>query len=286
MIKIARKDFLLPLKEKIDVMGLRIESSCHPQYEVVENQLKLKDLWNIQIAYTPYSARENIKLRENPELAEFQVSWEDELEWDKNYPCQLSVFYRKKPHSTAMHVQENKKDDVVLKLTLETSIEIDFVVPGPEPLLPEKKENNIIQSAPVQQTTGDTLTDTGKLEHAVKLLQESYDSLSQRINALELRFEEALADQRQLTTGSISGTVLDSYRLLPIPKAIIEFYQNEASEPLVKLATDWQGKYMCTQLVPGTYDIKIKHPRYASLVIKDYILIESENKYQDFLLHK
>ena len=277
MIHLDRKDFLLPLTEKIDVMGLRIETSQSPPYEIAGDKLKLTDAWNIQIAYTSFSARGDIKLREIPKLAEFQVIWEHELKWDIKYPSQVAVFYKKKPHSIAMHVQENRKNDIILKLTLETAVEIDFEQPTKAP-------------APTPASAHEPAPEPASapaLEPGLAISpQNDYNRLLEKINGLELRLEAALLEKKQLTASNINGTVLDSYRLLPIQKAIIEFYQNEANEPTVKLATDWQGKYSCTQLVPGTYDVIIKHPRYATLVVKDYIILEAENKYQDFLLRK
>jgi hypothetical protein len=186
-----------------------------------------------------------------------------------------------------MHVQEPRKGHVVLKLTLELAVEIDFTPPIDNKINVElfDKPVEVEQPAAAKPVTETPAPATSSVP-AVSLPQDSYTSLLEKINALELRLAEALGEKKLLTASNISGTVLDSYRLLPIQKAIIEFYRNDESEPSVKLATDWQGKYSCTQLVPGTYDIKIKHARFATLVIKDYNISESENKYQDFLLRK
>jgi len=241
MIKIMLKEFTLPLTAKIDVMGFRIECGLGPRHRIKDGVLRLTDLWKIQIAYTPFTTRKTYQPPETPQFLEYQVTWEDELEWDPQLPGEITVTYRKKPHSVAMHVQQqNRGATTVLVLLLEISLEIDFA--APKPARPPVK----IQ--PAENPADDP--------------------------------------SKASPQGGISGTILDSCRLSPVPKAIIEFGRAEAAEPLLKLVSDWHGKYSCSELVPGTFDVRIKHPRYATLIIKDYRITAGEKKRQDFLLRK
>ncbi len=85
---------------------------------------------------------------------------------------------------------------------------------------------------------------------------------------------------------TLKGAVLDAYRLVPLSQAIIEFYQKGNDSPVAKVASDSKGRYLCEEIIPGIYDVKVKHPRYLPLIIKNYIVAAGDDKSQDFLLRR
>ncbi|MCR4441083.1 MAG: carboxypeptidase-like regulatory domain-containing protein [Peptococcaceae bacterium] len=268
MYKQFQKDYQFPLDNKITILGLRVETGPQPLHDISPDTLKLKDNWKIQIVYKPYdSGRQSVPL-----LLELPVLWEDELNWVGNLPAALSISYKKKPRSVSAFLQETSSKKYSLYLTLETLIEIDFV-----------------ESAPANEQDPGTETVTKKekeprertLEDKLIQLSGQIDELVKKVTSLEKKMNFSHAAE-----GRIGGYVLDSFTMIPIGKCIIEFCPKDSIEASIKIATDGRGFYSVRGIAPGTYDLKIKHPRYAPLAIKDYVINEGDNKYQDFLLRR
>ncbi len=229
MFKAFQKKFALPLETKITVLGLRVETSNAPYYQVTGKKLVFEDLWKIQIAC---SSCQEEKPTIVPGFLEFEQPWEEECEWTSSFPRKITVSYHQKPRNLSAHVVYQRGQDLRLHLTLETILLIDFVA-SEEPL-----------SEP-----------------------------------------ESLPPSNDIHT-ALNGTVLDAYRLVPLPHAIIEFYQKDKDSPVVKVASNNKGRYACGEIIPGIYDIKVKHPRYLPLIIKNYIVAAGDDKSQDFLLRR
>lgn len=271
-----RRECQLTVPEKITVLGLRIEAGRQPGYEIKEKKLTVKDTWSIQIVYKPFGSNYQVP----PSLMEIPYSWEEEFEWDKGSSDGLSVSYHKPPHSTLYQINEEKRLMYFLHLIAEGVLAIDYA----------QNEVRIIASSqqePVKEEMVPAGADKNLEEIMTKLdrLEHSYAELCQQLKTL-MEKTNSLQEKPVSINCNIGGYVLDGLRLVPVAKTIIEFYQNNEEEPVLKTATDNRGFYSCDQLVPGTYDIKIKHPRFSPLVIKDYSIKAGENKYQDFLLRR
>lgn len=277
MIKIAPQDFSLPLREKIKILGLRVATSDYPENNISNQVLYLSDDWNIQLVFVPLNKRDD---EVPPQLLEFKVAWKEQFNWTDENQRQVSVSYKKKPRSTSYFIHEGQDKKICLNLSLEAVLEIDFAIPTPQehhisPVIEERKNQQ--EDKRKQKESSDK----------VLSLDQKITQILDRIKVLEERtsnLEEKLHEPDMYST--ISGSVRDAHRMSPISKAIIEFYPQGSSEPLIKLATNNQGKYSLEQLIPGIYDIKIRHPRYLLLEVNKYVIEERDNLSQDFLLRR
>jgi len=279
MILTTQKCYTVPLSEKVQISGMRVEPGRKLEQEIAAGKLRLKDNWNIQIIYTPLVS----PTQAEPSFLEFPVLWEDEFEWNQDLPCHVIFSYEKIPHSISSHIWE-KNRSVMLDLTLEATIRAELNA-APQDSSPEKKK--------CTQPDGNSLNlntqnDNKLALQKISALEDRVKSLSQLINNLEFKVG-TLEEKWSITPAlksRLAGTVLDEFRMIPITKCIIELFQNGSEEACAKIATDTHGHYACDQLFPGVYEIRVKHPRFLPLVIKDYPIYEGENKYQDFILRR
>lgn len=292
MILISKKDHILPLSEKIKIQGFRIETSQRPSFLIKDHILLLSDTWKIQLAYLPLKQKESSG---HSLFSEFSVAWEDSFDWKEDYPTHITAAYLKKPRGVAMHLSESADNRYTLHLSLEVPVSIDFLSQHLATVAKESPVQHTNNNPTAEEPAVDTKT---ALSHVFKQAQHKADSrfseLEKRASRLEKDIEE-LATRLHNVEASINslivysrlnGTVLDSYRIIPIPNAIIEIYENLNDAPLFKTASDERGYYACERLEPGTYHIKIKHPRYLPLDINNYVIKKGENRSQDFLLRR
>lgn len=262
MIKTSHTKFLIPLAEKIKILGIRVETSDTPEYRIEDKKLKVFDEWNIQVISIPSSIESQ---NSTPSLIEHKLSWEEEYDWDYEYPFLISINYKRKPQNTSIHIFEKDKIHQ-LSLFFETLLDIEFTT---------KKT----------PTSNDINKSNTKFKKQIEQLEKEVLNLKKMNTELEKKVIEL---STVIKTSSdfcrIEGKVLDSFRMLPIPKAILEFYAENTNEPIIKIATDNQGKYCTEDLKPGSYELRIKRSRYLPLIVKNYVLKEKEQKYQDFLL--
>lgn len=276
MIKISQKNYQLPLQEKITILGSRVTTSTQPHFLLENNQLTLTDNWVLQLVHT------TAEHSSEPQLLEFPLTWEEVWPWGQEFSTSITISYKKKPHIQLINSISTNHSSPMLNITLETPLEINLSDPEKRPLPTSVMPKNLTTSAEptVQPTT---------IEHkSYQVLEEKYLRLSQAIAELEqrlLKLEEKQIEQ-QPKAAKLSGYVVDSFRLIPVSKAILEFYQANSDEPLYKLATNNQGYYTLDDLSSGSYDIKVKHPRYLPLVMNSYTIANAENKSQDFLLKR
>ena len=263
MILTTQKNYEFTLPEKIRIAGLHVETARKFKQEIVSGKLRLSDNWNIQIVSAPAAAPAQAELS----LLEFPVLWEDEFEWTQGCPGDHLIFsYKKAPRSISAHIREEKRD-VLLDLTLEAVIGWEIGRSADPP--------------PAPRPAGAWEEKIGALEEKVCVLSEAFRNLELEVQKLK---EEQLA--RPVLKCRLAGTILDDFRMGPVPKSILEFFPNGSPEACAKTAADNQGYYSCEELAPGSYEIKIKHPRFLPLVIKDFTIKAGENKYQDFILRR
>ena len=277
MIKISLKNYQLTLQEKITILGSRVTTSTQPNFLLDNNQLILTDNWVLQLVHT------TAEQSSEPQLLEFPLTWEEVWPWSQELSTNITINYKKKPHIQLISSISTNHSSPMLNITLETPLEINLTDPESKPL-------------PTNPVTPKNLTISAELtvqpatieQQNNQLLEEKCLKLSQAMTELEerlLKLEEKQIEQQQ-KAAKLSGYVVDSFRLIPISKAILEFYQGNSDEPLYKLATNNQGYYTLDELSSGTYDIKVKHPRYLPLVMNSYTIANAETKSQDFLLKR
>lgn len=299
MILTTQKHFVFPLQEKIKIAGLRVETGREFRQEVVSGKIRLADNWNIQIVYTSITA----PAQGNPSLLEFPVLWEDEYDWKEDYPDEhLTFSYKKAPSAVSAHIREENRA-ILLDLTLEGTIAVelrrgkaglaDGNAGGGCPTPPSLAGSAALTS--VLRQAGAWEEKVGVLEEKAEALEKKSEALEKKVRALteSIRNLEAgvqkLKDERPATPAlkcRLSGTILDDFRMIPIPKSILELYSHGTQEACAKTASDNRGYYSCEELLPGNYEIRIKHPRFLPLVIKDFTIREGESKYQDFILRR
>lgn len=279
MIIISKKNYQLPLPEKITVIGSRVTTSAQPQFRFENNQLILNDNWVIQLVHTTHPRSKE------PQLLEFPIVWEEAWPWDQELPASATLTYKSKPRILLINSLAPKHSSPVLNLTLETPLAIELNEQGAKPILinpiPAPVENKVPIQPPVQP-------EYANLQQTQQLLEEKHLEMSQTIAELVQRLsrlEEQQAEQQQ-QMAKLSGYVVDSFRLAPVTKAILEVYQNGNEEPVSKLATNNQGYFAIDNLLSGTYEIKVKHPRYLPFIMKNYVIANGENKSQDFILKR
>jgi hypothetical protein len=271
------KEYQLPLPEKITILGMHIETGKLHQLETLEKILKLKDSWNIQVIYRPYDS----DYQTSPSLLEFPVSWEEEIEWSDYDSGEITFTYPMPPKIIFTILQEEPISQFSLKLNIEVTVEVAVSnnIPSTSVSSPVKSPSNIPKK--IQSNITNLNTKLNLLEEQNIKLSEHISKMLERIEALE-----KLNTQKVTTYSRITGYVLDSFRLLPLTKTILEFQRKDEQNPIVKIASDNRGFYFCDKLLPGTYEIKIKHPRFAPLIVKEFTINEGDSKYQDFLLNR
>lgn len=307
MFKQSQKDILIPLKDsKFNILGTYIKTCPEPQYEFSQNKLSVKDEWLIQVVYTK---DRNLNAQKEPSLTEFKTSWQEEFPWAGEKPSALTIRYHKKPRSINCFVRNEPPNTPHLHLTIETYLEIDFTesplqIPVQEKLeelqgtgkIAEKTEE-IIKPNPEEKKQGPAkhpiekevteqqviaLTEIMKkgIEEKLANLTALLGNLEKRIEAIEKEFLLNATEKSRL-----NGVIVDAFRLVPIPRAIMEIYSPGCEEPFIKTFSNSRG-YYCVDLSSGLYDIKIKHTHFSTLLIKDYTVKEGEEKLQDFMLHR
>lgn len=294
MIKILQKDFILPLPTKhLKIMGILVETGPKPHIEINKQQLTVRDHWNIQLVCTPLGEKDYIV---NPTLMEYQVEWQDALDFTEELK-DASVNYKKKPRSIASFIQESQDYKATLHLTMEIIVEIEAsfsentsqdsravpprVEAPPKPSAISPKPQLPPEPLPVY-VTGDQL----------KIFEERLSKLEKQVQEL-LSFKDSagtpLHDDKKPESSvkacKMSGKIIDAFRLTPIAKGIIEFTLSGQEEPVYKIAADERGVYSL-EIEPGVYDIKVKHPRYLLLSLRNYTLKEMDEKVQDFMLRR
>lgn len=285
-----RKHLQMPVEQKIIILGLRIETSDTVQCVTANNKLHLKDEWKLLIAYKPYDSG----YQDPPLYMEKPILWTEEFEWISNTPISLAT-YNKPPKCTLTHLEEQQRFTYILNLTLEGVIEIHF---DERPVLPVN-ENSAPAAMPTsrkEQENAEThLTKWKQIEldleqsnKRIAVLEKQYSEVIDHLHKQTERMDYLvdLLEKKSITHSRISGYILDSFRLIPVSKTIVEFYLNNQDDAVAKIASDARGYYTCDQLPAGTYEIRVKHPRFSPLIIKDYIIRAGDNKYQDFLLRK
>lgn len=268
MIKVSQKKYEFPLSEKITILGTRITTSNHPQAYTDDTRIIITDNWLLQLAYSA-SAKQA-----EPKLLEIPIAWEEIIPWDQAMSGNVTVTYIKRPKILAVNTAVSNPTAQKLNLTIETLLSLDCLDEKAKPLM------NRSEPPPPGELTF--------LQNNFRELEENCHNLSALIQGLEQRLAAVEDKLTGLQTGGsgLSGYVLDSFHLIPVSKAILEFYQNENPEPCYKLAANSQGYYAADDLAAGTYNIRVKHPRYAPLIINSYVIADREKKSQDFLLKR
>lgn len=269
MILTTQKNYVLPLDGKIKIAGMRVETGGRFEQKIVSGKLSLRDSWNIQIIYTPADSPATAELT----LLEHPVLWEDEFEWNQDYPGHFRFFYKKAPSAVTSHIREEKRN-FRLCLTVEAVIGVEIGSGG---------EAESEKSAITPGSHG-----TYGVQEQLSALEAKIDSLSQTVSKLEGEVQKLkeISSLLPALQGRLAGMVFDEFRMIPVAKCILEFTPTGSEEPCVKTVTDNNGYFTCERLQPATYEIKIRHPRYLPLVIKDFIINERENRYQDFILRR
>lgn len=273
MLLISKKEFCLPLSEKVRIQGLRVETGPSPQALIADSKLKLQDNWKLQLAFCSYA---NNTDQAAPGFLEFPVLWEEEFDLSEDFPVWTAA-YTKKPACVASRIEESRIQPPLLHLTIEATLSAD-----PKPVaIADPKPVAIKECPKISDQPSPDLTRINAWEENIRELQKKISFLEDKLSEIENS-----SINNNSSYGRLAGTVLDSFRLVPVSKAIIEIYRKDREEPLIKTATDMRGVYVFSRLQPGLYDIKIKHPRYAVLEIKDYPIFDLDDKNQDFLMRR
>lgn len=259
MNKVSEKTYQFPVQEKITILGSRIITSAQPCCKAESNKLILTDQWTVQLVYTNSSAKTPTQLLELP------LAWEEVWPWEYAQLEIAEARYLKKPQIQKMQFFSTKQNPYVLQLAIQTSLKLDM-----------REKQDVVQEAP--------LPAEDPVQNQPVAISEIILKLSQNLTAIEERIK--LLEERQvIPAAKLNGSVVDSFRLNPIAKAIIEISASGNEDLLHKVATNGQGCFDM-ELPPGSYDIKIKHPRYQSLAVRSYNLAHGENKNQDFILKR
>lgn len=267
MPKTFQKEFQIPLPMKITLVGLRVETGQTPSQTVRANMILLEDEWKIQIIYVPYGQRQD---KTQPSYFEHIITWKQELEQEKEFPKGTKIVYKRKVRSISNNTRVIDSKNHVLDLVLEIALDAEVI--SDETI----SAQNSVKSAPFTYANLDSRL--GGLEKACAEMQTEISLLHEKVKKLQ-------EYTNSLKTGKISGQVLDSFRLVPITKAIIEISKDN-DEPLIKTTSDNHGMYSLENIPQGTYQIIIKHPRYLPFLITGYHVAENENKSQDFLMRR
>jgi hypothetical protein len=311
MFKQSQREIIVPLKDsKFTIMGIYIKTSPVPQHEFRENQLTIKDEWFLQIIY---AQDRSINAQKNPSLTEYKTSWQEEFPWPEEKPATLSIRYHKNPKCINSFIRHDQQNGSRLHLTIETSWEINFIKSPLEtlaqinlkkkaaPPVKNKSEKKVAeQTKELIEENGEIQKEKQKKEQepikiqvqapkelTEKEVEKQLAKLTALLSTLEKRIEtiEKELPPNPTEKSRLNGIIVDAFRLVPIPRAIVEIFDPNSEEPFVKTFSNSRGFY-CLDLPSGLYDIKIKHTRFSPLVIKDYRIKKSEEKLQDFMLHR
>lgn len=267
MPKTFQKEFQIPLPTKMTLVGLRVETGQTPSQTLRANMILLEDEWKVQIIYVPYGQRQD---KTQPSLYEHIITWKQELEQEKEFLKGTKIVYKRKVHSISNNTRAIDSEKYVLDLVLEVTLDAEVI----------SDEAVSVQSA--VKSTAFTYANLdsrlSKIEKTCEEMQTAVSLLHEKVNKLENY-------TNSLKTGRIFGQILDSFRLVPITKAIIEISPDN-EEPIIKTASDNHGKYALENIPQGSYQIMIKHPRYLPFLITGYHVAENENKSQDFLMRR
>jgi len=291
MNKISKKNYQLPLPTKLTVVGSRVATSVQPNYLISKGQLIVSDSWVIQLVYTTEPNNRQ------PQLLEFPITWDDSSPWGSEEPINLIICYKRSPQIQLMHSSAPAHARPFLNITVEVPLSIEPIqLPGPAPQLAPSAVAVAAEKPPVEKNTSKSAEPepspeqpaTAELQQRFEQLEERYRELAQTVKELTQRV--CLLENRERrdnpSTAKFAGYVVDSFRLVPIPKAILELYNSGSEEPAYKVAANNQGFFIQEDILPGTYDIKVRHPRYQTLDMKNYLISAGENKCQDFLLKR
>lgn len=299
MFKQSQREIIVPLKDnKFTIMGIYIKTSPVPQHEFKENQLTIKDEWLLQIIY---AQDRSFNAQKNPSLTEYKTSWQEEFPWLEEKPATLSIRYHKNPKCVNSFIRCDQQNGSRLHLTIETSWEINFIKSPLETLAQiNLKKKAAEQTKELIEENGEMQKQKQKKEQepiktqvqapkelAEKKVEKQLAKLTALLSTLEKRIEtiEKELPPNPTEKSRLNGIIVDAFRLVPIPRAIVEIFNPNSEEPFVKTFSNSRGFY-CLDLPSGLYDIKIKHTRFSPLVIKDYQIKKSEEKLQDFMLHR
>jgi len=275
VLKISKREFEFPITDTFCILSTRIIPNSKFKYEILDNSLIIQDTWLIQIVY---SIKNNSDSQKNLLVTEHKVTWNTKFPWLKETSSDIVVNYHKNPKIISSYFNTSKKDTPLLNITTETILAVEPSKPFPDQQICLPLENTTVKPIDSQN---EWLNKLKEIEDKYSNLTNLVETLEKRITTLEKNRICVLQERSKL-----NGLILDSLRLVPITKAIIEMFPSGENEPLIKTISNGRGFYYFDNLTAGIYDVKIKHPRFASLLIKDYVVKEKEDKLQDFILHR
>lgn len=262
-----QKNFQIPLPMKITLVGLRVETGQAPSQTLRGNKILLEDEWKIQIIYVPFGQRQD---KTQPSLFEHIITWKEELEQEREFPKGTKIVYKRKVHSISNNMMVIDAKKHILDLVLEVALDVEVI------------SDDIVS---VQNTVNNTPFTYSNLDSRLNIIEKICEEMKKEISILNEKINKLENYTNSLKTGRISGQVLDSFRLVPVTKAIVELSLDN-SDPIVKTTSDSHGKYSLENIPQGTYQIMIKHPRYLPFLITGYHIAENANKSQDFLMRR
>ena len=69
------------------------------------------------------------------------------------------------------------------------------------------------------------------------------------------------------STSSLHGTVVNATDRSPIPNVTVDVYAAPSTQSLATATTDKNGAFVIVGLPPGTYQIKLAHPTYETIIL-------------------
>jgi hypothetical protein len=69
------------------------------------------------------------------------------------------------------------------------------------------------------------------------------------------------------STSSLHGTVVSAQDRSPIPNVTVDVYAAPGGQSLATATTDKNGAFEVVGLQPGTYQIKLAHPTYETIIL-------------------
>jgi hypothetical protein len=69
------------------------------------------------------------------------------------------------------------------------------------------------------------------------------------------------------STSSLHGTVVSAQDRSPIPNVTVDVYAAPSTQSLATATTDKNGAFEVVGLPPGTYQIKLAHPTYETILL-------------------
>jgi protocatechuate 3,4-dioxygenase beta subunit len=168
----------------------------------------------------------------------------------------------------------------------------------PKQWFPDRNQHGNIPGVPVHRVVPGMLQNgryaIGGLDpkhYIFEVVADNYAKTFSEPVSVVVGGEPPSLDVRLLAGGRIEGVVADAQTGRPVEGALVKTLPNFVEEnPLFQLlgamvpykvtqtqtTTDSQGRFRMTTLAPGTYQIKISHPEYSGLSIKDQELADEQ----------